>query len=63
MIQAKRVLLILFMIGFVGMQAAPEVIPFDSERWEMQAAEKRIEAYQGQKSLYCLLYTSPSPRD
>lgn len=52
MIQAKRVLLILFMIGFVGMQAAPEVIPFDSERWEMQAAEKRIEAYQGQKSLY-----------
>lgn len=34
------------------MAAGQQIVPFDSERWEIQAGEKRTVDYLGQKSLY-----------
>ncbi|MCB1024197.1 MAG: hypothetical protein KDB79_07400 [Acidobacteria bacterium] len=43
---------IFFCIFVITANAAAQVIPFDSERWNIQAKESKVVDYLGQKSLY-----------
>lgn len=45
-------LIFFFPSAFPNIVSSQQLVPFDSERWEIQAEEKKIVDYLGQKSLY-----------